>query len=388
MTVQFRGYPRTSSPWKFGVRNHVVVLAAMDNVNGVVNKIASVVPNTIPLPIWYGRGQYGKDDEQTQRTIKGVITNPNVGGVVVVSLETQSASKLVDYAHSYGVPASAVVVQEAGNSLAAVAMGAQAAAELRIELSESERSPVNSWNGFVLGVECGGSDTTSGIAANPVMGWVADQIIDGGGTVILSETSEILGAEHVLAARAINENVAGDIIRIVAQIENEAKRRGVDIRGANPVPDNIKGGLTTIEEKSLGAIIKAGTRPVQGVLEYGQKATQPGLWIMDTPAPAAESLTGLAAGGTHVITFSTGQGNIAGFPTVPVIKVSAHPKTVERMKPNIDFDASAIITQDTTIEEVGRGLLAHLTRVANGLLTKAEVLNEGSWAISRIEPTV
>lgn len=388
MTTHFLGYPRRGSQWKFGIRNHVVVLSAMDNVNGVVNKIAAIVPGIIPLPIWYGRGQYGKDDEQTQRTIRGVISNPNVGGVVIVSLETRSANKLADFARGAGVPTAVVVVQEAGNSLAAVVQGAQAAADLRIQLSDAEHESTEAWNGFVLGVECGGSDTTSGIAANPVMGWVADQVIDGGGSVILSETSEILGAEHVLAARAVNQDVANDIIAVVAKVETEAKRRGVDIRGANPVPDNIKGGLTTIEEKSLGAIIKAGSRPVQGVLEYAYPVPGPGLWVMDTPAPAAESLTGLAAGGAHVILFSTGQGNIAGFPTVPVIKVSAHPETVKRMKPNIDFDASAIIAEDKTIEMIGQELLNHLVKIANGRLTKAEVLNEGVWAISRIEPTV
>lgn len=388
MTTHFLAYPRTGRKGNFGIRNHVVILSAMDNVNGVVNKIAAIVPGTIPLPIWYGRGQYGKDDEQTQRTIKGVITNPNVGGVLIVSLETRSANKLAEFARDVGVTTAVVVVQEAGNSLAAVAQGAQAAADLRIQLSDKEHEPTEAWKGFVLGVECGGSDTTSGIASNPVMGWVADQVIDGGGSVILSETSEILGAEHVLAERAINQDVAKDIIGIVARVETEAKRRGVDIRGANPVPDNIKGGITTIEEKSLGAIIKAGTRPVQGVLEYAYPVPGPGLWIMDTPAPAAESLTGLAAGGAHVMIFSTGQGNIAGFPTVPVIKVSAHPETVKRMMPNIDFDASSIITEDKTIEIVGSELLNHLVKVANGRLTKAEVLNEGIWAISRIEPTV
>lgn len=380
------GYVRTRR--RPGLRNDVIVLAAMDNVNGIVEKVCHQIRAARPLLTWYGRGQYGQDAVQMTRTFQGLITNPNAGAVVVVSLEPVSTRPLVEALQAADVPHAVVSVQEAGGSLEAVKLATEATADLLWTISRERRQPI-AWSDVVLGVECGGSDTTSGLAANPVVGQVADRLIDVGGTVVLSETSEILGAEHLLAARARTPQVAAAIRQIVAHVEEEAQRRGVDIRGANPVPDNIRGGITTIEEKSLGAIAKGGTRPVEGVLQFAEAVpTGGGLYVMDTPAPAAESMTGLAAGGVQIILFTTGQGNIIGSPIAPTIKVTANPMTARKMRFNIDLDISATLTEGWPLEEAAHRVWQTLLDVASGTLTRAEILGETAWALHRIEPTV
>jgi altronate dehydratase large subunit len=213
-------------------------------------------------------------------------------------------------------------------------------------------------------------------------------VVDAGGTVLLSETSEFMGAEHLLARRAVSSAVAEKILNAVRRIEEDAMRRGVDIRGANPVPDNIRGGLTTIEEKSLGAIAKGGSRVILDVLEYAQRPAGRGLFIMDTPAPACESMTGLTAGGATLIVFSTGVGNVIGDVISPTLKVCANPKTLSRMADNVDFDANRVITGEASLAEVAADLLNEVREVASGKLTCSEVLGQQEIAVARIEPTV
>lgn len=379
------GYRRSNG--QVGFRNHVAVLAAMDNINGVVKKISDAVRGTLPLPIWYGRGQFGQDEELTFRTLVGMGQNPNLAAVLVVSLEPVSARKLAEAIAESGKPVRWVSVQTAGNSIAAVAEGTMLAAELVKEVSEYRREPVG-LDELVLGVECGGSDTTSGIAGNPSLGYVADRVVEAGGTVVLSETSEIMGAEHILARRARSPQVAEAIYAAVRRIEEEANARGVSILGANPVPDNIAGGLTTIEEKSLGAIIKAGTAPVEGVIGFAERPQGKGLYVMDTPAPAAESMTGLAAGGVQLILFATGKGNSVGSPLAPTIKVSGNPETVRRMAPNIDYDVSDLFLGEKNLDEVGSGLYDYVLKTLSGKMTASEILQEEQIALNRIQPTV
>lgn len=385
MNKTFLGYRRPDG--SVGIRNHVAIISAMDNVNGVVKKIASQVKGVLPLTILYGRGQFGADNDLTVNTLIGMGKNPNIAAVLVVSLEKVSAKKIADGIAQSKKPVQYLAVQDAGGSTEAVYQGTKIAMDMMIKASEQQREefPLSK---LILGVECGGSDTTSGIASNPVVGYVADQIVDAGGVVFLSETSEFMGAEHVLAERARTPEVARKIYAAVKRIEDDAKSRGVDIRGANPVPDNIAGGLTTIEEKSLGAIMKGGTATIQDILEYGQSPWGKGLFLMDTPAPACESMTGLAAGGTQIILFSTGKGNIMGNPIAPTIKVSGNPKTVNVMTANIDVDVTGITAGEESLAEAGERLLEELIKVCSGKKTKAEVLGEEEIAISRIQPTV
>jgi altronate dehydratase large subunit len=381
----FQGYRRSNGD--VGVRNHILALSIMDSANQTVRRIADMVRFVTPVTIQYGRGQYGADEEMTTRSLINLASNGNVAGVVIVSLEPVSAQRVADAVALTGKPVEVVAIQRAGDPLQAAAEGAAKVAKMVRHATRVRRETL-SFAELTVGVECGGSDTTSGIASNPAVGWVADQVVDAGGRVLLSETSEILGAEHLLARRATTQDVADKLYEIVGNVEREAWRRGVDIRGANPVPDNIRGGLTTIEEKSLGAILKAGTRDVQGVLEYAERATGNGLYVMDTAAPAVESLTGLAAGGSHIILFTTGVGNSVGVKLVPVVKVSANPHTVRTMAASIDADVSALIMGVSSLQVAGKRLLADFTEYLNGARTASEILGEEDVAISKIQTTI
>lgn len=349
--MKLTGYYRPDG--RVGIRNHVAVMSAMDNCNGIVKKIASQLNHVLAVPIWYGRGQFGQDQELTFKTLVGLGANPNLHSVLVVSLEPVSAKKLADEIRNQSQKnVVAINVQELGNSILAVAEGTKIAAEMISEASEQMRESIQ-LSDLVLGVECGGTDTTSGIASNPSLGHVADLVIDQGGSVILTETSEFLGAEQMLIKRGKNEDVNRKILEIVDNVEKEANKRGVSILGANPVPDNIAGGITTIEEKSLGAIIKGGTKEIQDVLSYASRPSGKGLYLMDTPAPACESMTGIAAGGAQAILFSTGKGNIIGCPFSPTIKVTANPETAQTMEPNIDVEVTKVFSGELSIQQGG-----------------------------------
>lgn len=383
--LTFEGFRRSNGD--VGIRNHVLVLSIMDSANQTVRRIADMINFVTPVTIQYGRGQFGADEEMTTRSLIGLASNGNVAACVIVSLEPVSAQRVADAVMATGKPVEVVAIQRSGDPLRAAAEGADKAARLVRYASRLHREKLPLAE-LTVGVECGGSDTTSGIASNPAVGWIADQVVDAGGRVVLSETSEILGAEHLLARRAVNQEVADRIFEIVGNVEGEAWRRGVDIRGANPVPDNIKGGLTTIEEKSLGAILKGGTRDVQGVLAYAERPTGKGLYVMDTAAPAVESLTGLAAGGCQIILFTTGVGNSVGVKLVPVVKVSGNPNTVRTMAISIDADVSAVTLGEASLKEAGTALLADVGHYLNGANTSSEILGEEDVAISKIESTI
>lgn len=380
----FWGYRRADG--RFGIRNHVAILAVMDNVNGVVKHLEQLVSGTMAIPVWYGRGQFGADDVLFRRAQAGLATNPNIHSVLVISLERVSAKKVADAIAISGKPVEHISVQDIGGTVEALATGIRKLIPM-VEAASAQRPEFVPLSELVLGVECGGTDTTSGIAANPALGYVADRVVDAGGTVYLSETSEWMGAEQVLARRARTEAVSAEIWAAVRRVEDSATARGVDIRGANPVPDNIRGGITTIEEKSLGAIIKGGTKQIQDVLPYAMAAEGKGLYLMDTAAPAAESMTGLAAGGTQLILFSTGQMNIMGNLVAPTIKVTGNPRTADKLRDNVDVDVSAMLTGES-LEAAGGRLLEASLQVASGRLTRAEILGDVDIAISRIEPTV
>ena len=385
MRRTFMGYRRANGT--VGVRNLVLVLSAMDNINPVLRTIGQVVPAAVPLPTISGRGQFGQDHEQTQRTMIGLASNPNVAAVVVVSLEKTSAGKLADAIALSGKPVRVVTVQECGGSLNTVCAGARAAEELLFETSEQLREECDV-SELLFTVECGGSDTTSGLASNPVLGMVADRIVEMGGGVLLSEISELLGTEDMLAARAVNKETADKIYKVINHVEEEAKRRGVDIRGANPVADNIRGGITTIEEKSLGGMVKGGSSPIQGVLDYACRPDGKGLYLMETPAPACESLTGKAAAGSQIAVFTTGVGNSIGHPIMPCIKISANPKTLHTFGDNIDFALDAVLSGEETFDCARDRLYEHVLKVGSGKMTKAELLNQLENANAKIQPTV
>jgi altronate dehydratase large subunit len=242
---------------------------------------------------------------------------------------------------------------------------------------------------LVLSLKCGGSDYTSGLASNPALGRVADRLVDLGGGAVLGEIAEIMGAEHLLAARASHPAIAGRLLKVIDRVETEAMALGLDIRGTQPSPGNIRGGLTTIEEKSLGATHKGGERsPLVDVVPYAGRITAKGLTVMDTPGLDVESVTGMVAGGAQVVVFTTGLGTPTGNPIAPVIKITGNARTARQMADNIDLDVSGVIGDSETLEDAAERLFGEVLAVASGKLTTAETLGHREFAIHRRNPTI
>jgi altronate dehydratase large subunit len=313
---------------------------------------------------------------------------PNVGAIVVIGLGCEGLEPLamLQAVQGLGKPARGIVIQDEGGSVNAIVQGATVADRMAEELSAYRREDVPA-SALLVGLECGGSDATSGLAANPALGAASDLLIAMGGTCILSETTESIGAEHVLARRAVDDQVRQKLLDIVRTCEERALQLGEDLRGSQPTPGNIAGGITTIEEKSLGCIHKAGSAPIQGVLSYGEIPAGRGLYVMDTPGMDVESMVGLAAGGVQTTVFTTGRGTPTGNPIMPVIKVTANRRTAERMADNIDLDVSGVIDGTLSLSEAGQRILDETLAVAGGKLTKAERLGHAEFSIHRIGPT-
>ena len=377
----FLGYRRPNGA--VGVRNWVAIVSVMDNCNPVTRTIASAVDGTIAVTTLFVRGQFGADLDFAYESIAGLGRNPNIASVLLVGLEESSTEDVASRIRSTGKPVETVHLQPHG-TIHCTAEGTRKAMKLAIEASRLRREPCPV-SELVVGVECGGSDTTSGLSCNPTIGRMADQIIAGGGTVIISETSEFIGAEHLFAARAIDEPVRTAFVDAVHNMENLALARGVDMRDSQPSPDNKRGGLTTVEEKALGAMAKAGSSPLVGVLRYGEAPQRKGLHFMDAPAAAVENLTELAAAGCQLTFFGTGVGNPIGNMVAPTVKVCGNVQTLQSMADNIDFDASGILEQGMKISQVGDELFQYAMDVASGTRLASEVLDVRETAISRFE---
>ncbi len=383
--MKLTGFRRADG--RIGIRNYLAVIAATDAANPVVRRIAAAVPGAVAITPLYGRGQLGEDLALSVRTMIGLGSNPNVYGALVVSLERVAGSRVADGISPRVTRCALMGIQEEGGT---PRLFDRAVALLREWMREAEalkRVPIG-LSDLVVGLECGGSDTTSGLVANPAIGLVTDRIIDAGGTAIFSEPVECLGGEAALAARAPDKAVQERIRATVRKYEDIALRAGVDLNKTNPAPDNIRGGLTTIEEKSLGSISKAGTRAIAGVLGYGEAPLRPGLYLMDAPAPATENITALGAGGTHLILFGTGVGNSIGCPVSPTVKICGNPLTCETFSAHIDADLSDVIVEGRTLAEAGDAVMTTACAVINGEITRCEELGELEVAISRIGESV
>jgi altronate dehydratase large subunit len=314
--------------------------------------------------------------------------NPNVAAVLVVGLGCEGIpiQETADEIAKSGKPVQALIIQENSGTLKTTSLGIQIAGEMAQAISQLEPEEA-SLSELSLGVECGGSDFTSGLASNPAAGTASDLVVQAGGTAMLSETTEFIGAEHVLARRAKSPEVARRLIEIVEQTELRAKQLQVDLRGSQPTPGNIEGGISSIEEKSLGCIYKAGHSPIQDILAYSEAPLGKGLYVMDTPGQDVESMTGMLAGGVQVIIFTTGRGTPTGSPIAPVIKITANGQTYQNMIDNIDLDLSPVIAGEETIEQAGERIFEEILQVANGKLTKSESLGHQEFGIYRIGST-
>ncbi|WP_249315627.1 UxaA family hydrolase [Bacillus sp. FJAT-49711] len=373
---------------KIGIRNHVLILPTITCAVQVAKQITQLVDGTVSFVHQHGCAQVGIDYDQTFRTYVGMGCNPNVYGVVVLGLgcETHQARSVADEIKKTGKPVETVSIQDYGGTLTAIAEGAKIAAKMVQDASAQQRVTF-SFDELIIGTECGGSDACSGISANPAVGAVSDMIVDQGGTAILAETTELIGAEHLLADRAVDDSVAKKVYQVISVMENRAIQMGVDIRTGNPSPGNIKGGLSSLEEKSLGAATKAGTRPLQELIDYAETPTKKGLVWMDTPGHDIEQLTGMAAGGAQIVLFTTGRGTPTGSPIVPTIKIATNTGIFERMEENIDMNAGTIIEGKETVQDVGNRILDEIVSVSMGKKTKAEILKQHDFGIWRIGPT-
>ena len=385
----FLGYVRDDG--RVGTRNHVLVVPTVICSAVVAERIAaSIAPIGTALPHLAGCGQLGPDLRVTHDTLAAYCRHPNVGGVMVVALgcEQVVAQRLVDAASEAGKPAAVVAIQTAGGTVRATARGIELARDMAETLSRVERTSCSA-SSLVLSVKCGGSDYTSGLAANPVVGRIADRLVDAGGSVVLGEVAEIMGAEHLLVARASTPETGARLLHVISRVESEAKLLGLDIRGTQPSPGNIRGGLTTIEEKSLGATTKAGERtPLADVVAYSAPITRRGLTVMDTPGLDVESVTGMVGGGAQVVLFTTGLGTPTGNPIAPVVKITGNGNTARTMADNIDVDVSGVLTSDESIDGAADRLLETLFAVCNGEPTATERLGHREFAIHRRNPTI
>jgi altronate dehydratase large subunit len=385
----FLGYRRSDGG--VGVRNHVLVIPTVICAAVVAERIAaSIAPVGAALPHLAGCGQIGPDLNVTHETLAAYARHPNVGAVLVVALgcEQVVAQHLADTARQSGRPAQIVSIQGEGGTVRATARGVEIARELATTIGRVERTSIAA-SSLVLCVKCGGSDYTSGLASNPVVGRVADTLVDLGGAVVLGEIAEIMGAEHLLAARAASPAAGAQLLRVVKRVEAEAMALGLDIRGTQPSPGNIRGGLTTIEEKSLGATHKAGERTrLEDVVGYSAPITKRGLTVMDTPGLDVESVTGMVGGGAQVVVFTTGLGTPTGNPIAPVIKVTGNARTAQTMADNIDVDVSGVLTDAESFEAASARLLAEVLAVSSGRETAAERLGHREFAIHRRNPTI
>lgn len=381
------GYKRPNG--QIGVRNHLLVIPTVICANQVCSRISQVVPETVAIPHQHGCSQIGADKQRTFDTLAGTGKNPNVGAVIVVSLgcEVINPHELADAIRVTGKPVEVIDIQEVGGSIKAIQVGTEVAKRLRAELDTTERAEIP-LSELMVGVKCGGSDATSGLASNPALGVAADALIGEGGSIVISETTEIIGAEHILAARCRTPETAEKLYHIVDRFEKEVERMGEDMRGGNPSPGNIAGGLSTIEEKSLGCISKCGTAPIEGVVEYAESIDGKGLFFMDSPGNDIECVSGMAASGVHVVCFTTGRGTPTGSAVVPVIKITANGRMYERMSDNMDVDVSPMLSGTMDLNEAGQLIWDEIQEVASGKLTKAEILGHAEFSINRIGPSL
>jgi len=381
----FMGYRRADGT--VGVRNHVAIIPTCGCASRAAELIAAQVEGAVLLDYTGGCGETEADIAVAARLLGQYGRHPNVIGSVLVSLgcETMNAQALAESIATGVAPTELLVIQQVGGTRKTVERGIEIARGM-VATGRSLRREPCPLSALTVALECGGSDATSGMAANPAMGAFSDLMVAAGAKVILAETSELLGAEHVLTARAATPAIAARLLEVIDACERFLKATGEDFINKQPSPGNIRGGITTVEEKALGDVLKGGTTPVVEVLAYGQPPSLAGLSFMDTPGNDLSSVTGLVAAGSQLVVFTTGRGNPMGNAIAPVIKVTGNAHTYQRMQDDMDLDASPIITGEETVAQVGRRMYELSLRVIAGEQTAAEVLQHAEFMMLRQGP--
>jgi len=384
-TSLLTGFPRPDG--RIGFRNQVLVMPLHSALCATARSISQAVSGSVSATHDWS-GEVDSDFERITKVLAGFAANPNVFATIFLTLNTDNENQIIKRAEDIGIANSQIIdISKVGGLAGALSLGIELAQKFVSEAKKISRVSVP-WSALHLGLECGGSDALSGITANPALGVASDLLVELGAVSVLGETTEILGAEHLLAARALDPKVGEQIIETVARYERSINYEGIDMRGAQPSRGNIEGGLTTLEEKSLGAAKKAGNAPFTGVLEYADPAKKPGLYFMDTPGHDIEQLTGFAAAGINIVVFTSGRGTPTGSAVIPTIKVSTNTQMATSIPDLIDLNAGTIADGTQTLQEVGKAIFDEIIAVANGKLTAAEKGGHQEFALSRMYGTV
>lgn len=377
---QLTGYRRDNG--RVGIRNHVLVMSVDDISNAAVEGVASLIRGATALPHPYGRLQFGMDLDLTLNTLIGTGKNPNVAAVVVIGIEPNWTDHIVNGIAETGKPVVGFSIERSGD-LKTIEKAAWKAKEFVQFATELPREPIE-WQELLVSTKCGESDTTSGLAANPTVGRVFERLLVKGSTLIFGETTEVTGAEHRIIERFETEQEAQAFQAAFDDYQELIRSQGVNLLGSQPTEGNIRGGLSTIEEKAFGNIAKIGKCPVAGFLEPAQAPKKPGLYFMDSSSAAAEMVTLCCAGGAVLHLFPTGQGNIIGNPVTPVIKLSANPLTIETMSEHIDVDLSGLLSFDINLDGAADLTMGVMAQTVNGRLTSAETLRHDEFVLTKL----
>lgn len=378
--VNLTGYRRANG--RIGIRNYVAVIPLDDISNAAAEGVSYLIRDVIALSHPYGRLQFGEDLELTFDTLIGTGRNPNIAAAIVIGIEPEWTDVVVEGIAETGKPVSGFSIERRGD-IKTIELATRQALEYVQRTSEIPREPVKLAE-LMVSAKCGESDTTLGLASNPAIGRVLERIIQAGGTAIFGETSEITGAESLVAAQAVSQDVAAAFLNTFNAYQEFIIGTGADLLGSQPTKGNIRGGLSTIEEKAFGNIQKIGKNQIMSVLRPAEAPGTSGLHFMDSSSAAAEMVTLCAAAGSVLHFFTTGQGNIIGHPIIPVVKICANPLTVSTMAEHIDVDLSAMLTLELSVDDAADTIIEIMTKTVNGRLTAAEALRHNEFVLTKL----
>ncbi len=378
--IPLTGYRRENG--RVGIRNHVLIISVDDISNAAVEGVSRLIRGTTGLLHPYGRLQFGDDLNLTFRTLVGTARNPNVAAVIVIGIEPNWTDFMVEGIAETGKPVAGFSIERHGD-LKTIEMAARKAKEFVHYASELPRVPVE-WNEIWVSTKCGESDTTSGLGSNPTVGRVFERLEKNGSTLFFGETTEVTGAEDKIIEQCATPEIAAQFEAAFDNYQEMVQSQGVSLLGTQPTEGNIRGGLSTIEEKALGNVAKMGRCMVSGFLKPAEEPKSPGLHFMDSSSAAAEMVTLCCAAGAALHLFTTGQGNIIGNLIEPVIKMSANPLTVSTMTEHIDVDLSGLLRLEMTLDQAADAAMEMMAHTINGRLTAAETLRHDEFVITKL----